>query len=483
MISNGRQISKQEIDLEDMAETPIKENKIHIEERVCGGCGGKDFFEDRKTKEAICTGCGLVRDDIEDRIDQGQPWRAFSSEETDKRAHAGTPTDLSRFDKGLSTDVGRYSEYADSSGRKLSPTRRAEIYRLRKWQIRTKVHASQMRNLAQAMTELHRLGSQLGVPYSIRETGALIYRKSLPLKLVRGRTIEGMIAASLYLACRFHRVPRPLEELAKSSRLDKKKISQSVRLIRTELENKYKNLRFMASSAEEYVPKFASDLDLSGETRMLTVHILESAREKGLTVGRDPKGLAAAAIYIAGIIKDERRTQREIADTANVTEVTVRNRYKELVSEGIANLESEDETIQAYIGVITKQRRERLEGILEKFDKLPDFPESHQHIVDYSDKMCDELSLPPEMRNIALWISGKMDIENCESIPVLCSSAAVYAATKLFHDLGISEKKYKRKIAKISGLKNNEINELYDIIMNDFGNYEGMMNKLQFELS
>jgi len=176
------------------------------------------------------------------------------------------------------------------------------------------------------MSELERLASQLSIPKSIRELAALLYRKSIIKKLVRGRSIEAMVAATLYAACRIRQKPRPLDEVADASRVDKKKLGQCYRLLLRSLK-----IKIPLSNPIDYIPRFASELSLSSPVQLRTVEILKRSREKGLTIGRDPLGLAAAAIYVASILLDERRTQREIAEVARVTEVTVRNRYKEIV--------------------------------------------------------------------------------------------------------------------------------------------------------
>ncbi|MEM2141783.1 MAG: transcription initiation factor IIB [Candidatus Thorarchaeota archaeon] len=290
--------------------------------QVCPVCSSTEVHIDLTRGEVICAGCGLVLSDHS--IDMGPEWRAFTADEQNARQRVGGPTDWSKFDQGLTTVIG--NQNVDASGRRLNSNRRAQINRLRKWQIRTKVHSSDKRNLAVAMTELHRISSQLSIPYSIRETSAVIYRKALRKRLTRGRTILGMIAASLYLACRVHQVPRPLEEVVEQIHITRKELSLCVRLILRHL-----NLKIPFSNPVEFVHRFGMELNLPGETRRKAIDILRMAREEHLTIGKDPKGMAAAAIYISSILTGTRRTQLEIARTARVTEVTVRNRYKEIV--------------------------------------------------------------------------------------------------------------------------------------------------------
>ncbi|MHA1792051.1 MAG: transcription initiation factor IIB [Promethearchaeota archaeon] len=287
----------------------------------CPECGSTQIHLDTSRGESICQVCGLVVE--EKSIDTGPEWRAFDSIEEKARARTGSPSTLTVHDKGLSTMIDWRDR--DAHGNKLDPNMRAKIYRIRKWQVRTRVHSSIDRNLAQAMSELDRLSSQLSIPRSIKEAAAMIYRKSIDKKLIRGRSIEAMIGASIYAACRSRKVPRTLDEIARFSRIKKKELGRCYRLILREL--KIKN---PISSPIDFITRFGTDLNISGVAQRRAINILKRAKVHGLTVGKDPTGLAAAALYIASLQEGERRTQREIAEVAHVTEVTVRNRYKEL---------------------------------------------------------------------------------------------------------------------------------------------------------
>ncbi len=294
-------------------------------EFTCPECGGHDVVQDLEKGEKICAACGLVVSDH--RIDKGPDWRAFTTEERNARARAGAPTNYTIHDKGLSTMIDWRDR--DSSGKRFSAKKRAQIYRLRKWQIRTRVHSSVDRNLAQAMTELDRLTSQLGLKKSIKELAALLYRKLIVKRLVRSRSIDAMVGAAIYAACRLREAPRSLEEIADHSRVSKKKIGKHYRLLVRKLK-----LKMPISTPSNYVPRFITELGLPGHVQEKVLEILDAAQQKKrLITGRDPRGLAAASIYIASIVTDNRVTQRDIASAAGVTEVTVRNRYKELVEE------------------------------------------------------------------------------------------------------------------------------------------------------
>jgi len=226
-------------------------------------------------------------------------------------------------DKGLSTVIGWKNR--DSYGKAIPTRNRAQLYRLRKWQRRTRISNATERNIVIALSELDRMASSMGLPRTVRETAAMIYRKAALKKLVRGRSIEGVATAALYAACRQCHVPRTLDEISNIAHISRKEIGRNYRYVSREL-----RLKLLPTSPEDYISRFCSELNLSGEVRAKTVEILREAAHRELTSGRGPTGMAAASLYIASVLCGERRTQREVADVAGVTEVTIRNRYKEL---------------------------------------------------------------------------------------------------------------------------------------------------------
>ncbi|MCD6513397.1 MAG: transcription initiation factor IIB [Candidatus Asgardarchaeum sp.] len=306
-----------------MEEDYMNENKFEKRDVLrCPECGSTNIIRDPKHGELVCADCGLVIS--EHLIDQGPEWRAFTPDEKEARSRVGSPITLTVHDKGLSTIIDWRDK--DAYGKKLTPSKRAQIYRLRKWQTRSRVYSSIERNLAVAMAELDRLASQLGVPKNVQEDAAMIYRKTIEQRLIRGRSIEAMIAAAVYAACRLRKVPRTLIEIASQSRVNRKELGRCYRLILRKL-----SLKIPIANPIDFIPKFGQELKLSGKTLEKAIEILQEAKKARITAGKDPTGLAAAAIYIAGLLTGEKRTQREIAEVAHVTEVTVRNRYKELV--------------------------------------------------------------------------------------------------------------------------------------------------------
>ena len=308
-------------EVEKEKEVEVKEIEKEEAIEVCPECGSPRIIRDYKRGELVCQDCGYV---IEERyIDAGPEWRAFDSEQKEKRSRVGAPITYTIHDKGLSTIIDWNNK--DYYGTAISIRTRAQLFRLRKWQRRIRISNATERNLAFALSELDRMASALGLPKSVRETAAVIYRKAIEKNLIRGRSIEGVVAAALYAACRQAGVPRTLDEIAQYSRVDRKEIGRTYRFIAREL-----GLKLMPTSPADYVPRFCAALGLSGEVQRKAIEIIKKAEERELTSGRGPTGVAAAAIYIASILCGERRTQREVAEVAGVTEVTIRNRYKEL---------------------------------------------------------------------------------------------------------------------------------------------------------
>jgi len=296
--------------------------KQKIEETVkCPECGSTHLSRDFSRAELVCEDCGLVID--EDLIDHGPEWRAFDSDQREKRARTGAPMTYTIHDKGLSTIIDWKNR--DSYGKSIPTRNRAQLYRLRKWQRRVRISGATERTLAIALSGLDRLASSMSLPRTVRETAAMIFRKAALKKLVRGRSIEGVTAASLYAACRQCNVPRTLDEISNTARISRKEIGRTYRYISRELE-----LKLMPTSPQDYISRFCSVLKLSADVKAKTLEILHEATNRELTSGRGPTGIAAASLYIASVLCGERRTQREVAEVAGVTEVTIRNRYKEL---------------------------------------------------------------------------------------------------------------------------------------------------------
>ncbi len=295
----------------------------------CPECSSEHISRDYDRGEVLCEKCGLVLDDY--FIDEGPEWRAFDSAQRDSRARTGAPMNYMTHDKGLSTHISWNNR--DAYGRTIPNKNRGQVYRVRKWHRRIRISNASERNLASALRELDRLASNMGLPRSIRETSAVIYRQGIERNLIRGRNIETVIAASLYAGCRKCDLPRTLTEVAQAAEIDEKQIGRAYRFLSREL-----GLKLMPTRPEEYINRFCNKLDLGRNVEARGEDIISKANALGLTSGKGPTGLAAAAIYIAAIMEGSPRTQKAISDVAGVTEVTIRNRYKEIAEKAGLNM-------------------------------------------------------------------------------------------------------------------------------------------------
>ncbi len=287
--------------------------------KKCPECGGVNLFWNKDKGEVICRDCGLVVE--EKMVDFDQEWREVNSEAVARKRRTGAPMTYTQFDQGLGTEVGRKADLYQ-----LNDSGKNKFFRLRKWQNR--ISTAIERNLKLALAELKRVSSFLKLPGSVEEEGSRIYTMAVRKGLVRGRSMESVVAGALYAACRRHDVPRTLDELSEASNIEKKEIGRTYRFITREL-----GITILPSNPSDYIARFASTLKLGPETQSKAVEIIESAQSVELTSGRGPTGIAAAALYVAALINGEKKTQREVADVAGVTEVTIRNRYKELLEE------------------------------------------------------------------------------------------------------------------------------------------------------
>jgi transcription initiation factor TFIIB len=282
----------------------------------CASCGKNTIQADITTGEMFCRNCGYV---VAEKIEEtGPEWRAFSNDESD-RSRVGAGTSLTLHDMGLSTIIGVADK--DATGKPLSASMKSSIGRLRTWDSRTQAHSSADRNLRQALSELGKMKDKIGLADSVIEKAAYIYRKAMEKKLVRGRSIHGLVAACLYAACRNTETPRTLDDIAESINVRRKDVARCYRLIYKELE-----LKMPVADPTKGISRIASTANLSERTKRKAIEILNKAKKIGAVAGKDPMGLAAAALYLACISNGEVRSQKDISVAAGVTEVTIRNR-------------------------------------------------------------------------------------------------------------------------------------------------------------
>ncbi len=307
-------------------ETEVEEQRN--EGQSCPECGGK-LVADSGHGETLCEDCGLVVD--EDNVDRGPEWRAFDAKEKNEKSRVGAPTTNTMHDKGLSTNIDWRNK--DAYGNSLGSRQREKMQRLRKWNERFRTRDSKERNLKQALGEIDRMASALGLPNNVREMASVIYRRALNEDLLPGRSIEGVSTACVYAAARQAGVPRSLDEITDVSRVEKSEVARTYRYVVRELK-----LEVRPADPESYVPRFASGLNLSDEAEHRARELLKNAKEQGVHSGKSPVGLAAAAVYAAALLTNEKTTQAEVSEVADISEVTIRNRYHEL-------LEAEEGTV------------------------------------------------------------------------------------------------------------------------------------------
>jgi transcription initiation factor TFIIB len=283
----------------------------------------KTAITDHESGEVICSCCGTV---ISEKIlDLGNPeWRAFTTEESENKARTGIPISLSQHDMGLATIIGRPNK--DASGKRLDTNTRTTFKRLRNWDSRTQIYSSQNRNFRKAFTDLNMLKDKLGLSDSIVEKTAYLYRKVEDSGLVKGRAISGMLAACVYVACRQCDTPRTLKDVAAKSNITRKVIARNCRSVIQGL-----NMTTPVFDPMKCIIKVASAALVSERTkRQAFIMMNELLRRKTLTAGKDPMWLAASILYIACNDTGENNTQKNLAKAAGVTEVTIRNRIRDL---------------------------------------------------------------------------------------------------------------------------------------------------------
>jgi transcription initiation factor TFIIB len=284
-------------------------------------CGiGQQLITDPECGEIVCSKCGLVSPD---RIAESRAeWRIFDSEGSE-RIRTGSPTSLAQHDMGISSTIGR--ENIDSSGHQLNASVSTTIQRLRTWDFRSKAQSSTHRNLMRAFTELGGLKDKLGLSDAIVEKTAYVYRKAQEKRLVRGRSISAILAAAIYASCREMGASRTLRDIAEGTEVKRKDISRSYRILVLELDIKVPLVDPM-----KCIAKIANRAGISEKTKRVAIKTMNDLVEKEISAGKLPMGLAATVLYMSCLRNGEIKTQRDIAQAAGVTEVTVRNRFNDL---------------------------------------------------------------------------------------------------------------------------------------------------------
>jgi transcription initiation factor TFIIB len=287
---------------------------------VCSICN-KDqvVITDPESAEIICSACGAV---MLERIQEDRPeWRAFNLEETNDKSRIGTPISLARHDMGLSTIIGRINK--DSSGNKIDSQTLSTMKRLRTWDLRTQT--SDDRSRQQAFSELHVLKDKLALPDAIVEKSAYIYRKAQEIGLIRGRTISATIGSAVYIACRELQIPKSLREIAVASNIKRRVLSRSYRILTSELD-----IKIPIIDPIKCIVKVGNKASLNEKTKRQAIDVMNKITKSEISAGKNPMGLAATVLYIACLKTGVNIRQADIAYAAGISEVTLRNRIKDL---------------------------------------------------------------------------------------------------------------------------------------------------------
>ena len=285
----------------------------------CLRCGKNSLLTDGVTGEQFCGKCGYV---VSEKLNESGPeWRSFQTESGANPARTGAPSSLLMHDMGLSTVINPINK--DATGKPLSTSMKSTIERLRTWDSRSQSHEPEDRNLRQALNELTRMKDKITLSTNVLEKASYLYRKALEKKLVRGRSISAMIAASVYAACRDTETPRTLSDVADTANVKRKDIARCYRLLHYELQ-----LKMPVVNPIQCISRISSKLELSEKIKRHAIKVLQEAQDNKESAGKDPMGLAATALYIACLKHGGSITQRDLAEAAGVTEVTIRNRFK-----------------------------------------------------------------------------------------------------------------------------------------------------------
>ncbi|WP_327050571.1 transcription initiation factor IIB [Halomicrococcus gelatinilyticus] len=289
-------------------------SQTHSTAETCPECRGQLRTRDAET---VCTECGLVV--AEDRIDRGPEWRSFDGDDADRK-RTGAPLTRSRHDRGLTTEIGYGKRSTRLTGRK-----RRRVARMRRQHDRARISSKAERNRVYAFTEIRRLVGALQLPENVRDRACVLFESAQSEDLLRGRSLEGFAAATVYATCRTAAVSRTLAEVVERSRADRDELKAAYDALNRDL-----GLPTGPIDPREYLPRFASELDLPVAAERRARELVGEAEDRNVVAGRNPGGVAAACLYAAARERNHDLTQREAADVADVTPVTLRSTYYDL---------------------------------------------------------------------------------------------------------------------------------------------------------
>ena len=302
---------------------------------ICPTCKSNCVITDPESWEIVCSKCGTVISDVNQEMRRGS--QAFNNTTKRPKDSGGTgmPTSLAKADMGLATVISTTNK--DASGHEIEAAMLSTMHRLRVWDYRTQVHTSGDRNLGIAFKELHLLKDKLGLPESITEKSAYIYRKAQERGFVRGRSISAVITAAVYIACREAGIPKTLKEIAETNNTRNKAVKKAYRLIVSGLD-----IKIPTFDPIKCIAKVANKAVLNEKTKRQAIEVMNNVVKEEISAGKNPMGLAATVLYISCMKTGEHKSQRDIAKAAGITDVTLRSGFKNVCDKlQLNNLESE----------------------------------------------------------------------------------------------------------------------------------------------
>jgi transcription initiation factor TFIIB len=326
-INNSREDPNYDLSIGKIQRIEKKDNASKNTQTLCSICKRSDkIVTDPESGEIICSNCGMV---ISDKIEDTSHLERhiFSGGQIhETRARTGAPSSLASHDMGLATVMGKGDR--DATGTKIDPSIRTTMQRLRTWDFRLQLNAPSDRSLRQAFMLLDTLKDKLGLSDAIVENTAYLYRKAQQRKFLRGRSIAAVICAAAYIACRDLGVSKTMKDIAAASNVKRKNIARTYRQLMLELDYKVPNI-----DPVKCVVRVANKAKIAEKTKRQAIDIMQKVTENEISAGKDPMGLAATVLYISCIKTGENIRQKEISNVAGVTEVTLRNRLKDLASQ------------------------------------------------------------------------------------------------------------------------------------------------------
>ena len=284
-------------------------------------CKKNEMVTDVHTGEIACSSCGIVS--LEPIVDLGTESAGLNATDYQNNSRVGAKRSLKMIDMGLSTLIEAKDK--DVTGKSLSIENRRMFYRLRMWD-RNSRSAVTSKSFQKAFTLLDAISSKLGLPESVIEESAYLFRKIAARKILAGRSTAAMLSATIYATCRITDTPRTLQDISDAGNIKKKVLQRTYRFLAKEM-----NLSPEAYNPSEFVTRIAKGLSISEKTQRLTFKILDLCAKKQVSTSKNPMAMAAAAIHLASTINTEKVSQLKISKISGISAVTIRERRKEII--------------------------------------------------------------------------------------------------------------------------------------------------------